>query len=309
MDDEAPLEQVAVEARGTTTALRVLDTSTDPSTALVILPAMGVPATAYETLARRLATPARSVVVTDLRGQGDSQVRVRRGIDFGYQDLVDGEVAATVEFAVDRWPDAAIALVGHSLGGQLGLLYAAAHPDQLDAVALPVAGTIHWRAYPGLFGPGVLAYTQLARLVASLSGVFPGDRLGFGGRQPATLIRDWANTAITGRWAPRGATVDYQTLLERLQLPVLSVTLAGDAFAPPAAAKALTGSVPGELVEHVHLGADELDGAVDHISWLREPGPVAARLTEWLDRHLDQTSAPATSSAHVPSPTNRNDSP
>lgn len=219
-------------------------------------------------------------MVAELRGVGDSPVRPSRRVDFGYADLAEREWPAVVAAARRRWPQAAIVLVGHSLGGQLSMLYAAAHPDQIAALVLPAAGTIHWRAYRLRTGLGVLAFTQAARLIAAMRGVFPGRRLGFGGTEARSLIRDWARVAISGRWEPHGASHDYERLLAELDVPTLSLTLDGDRFAPPRAAAGLTSKLAN--VHHVHLDATSLGGAADHLSWLKQPQPVAAQIHGWL---------------------------
>jgi predicted alpha/beta hydrolase len=283
-----------VRAGGRGIPVRIFEGGPSAEAAVVIVPAMGVRAHHYDTFAAALAAAGRHAVTVELPGCGDSPVAIDRTSRIGYQDLIEVEVAAAVTSAERRWPSTSRVLVGHSLGGQLSLLYAAANPDRVEAVALPAAGTIHWRAYPLPAGLGVLAFTQLARLVVSIVGVFPGDRLGFGGRQPRQLIHDWAATAVTGRWHPGGTTVDYHRLLRELRLSVLSVTLEGDHLAPPSAAAALTSALPDHHVTHVHLSAGQLRGPTDHLRWLKAPEQVAAIITTWLTAQRDVTARPRT---------------
>ena len=271
-----------LRAGGRDVPVRVFESKDEAVAAAVIIPAMGMPARHYDGLASALVAAGRHAVIVELPGCGDSPVTITRDTNIGYQQLLDVEVGTSVSFVERRWPSTPRVLVGHSLGGQLALLYAAANGDRIDAVALPVAGTIHWRAYPLVTGLGILAFTQFARAVATVAGVFPGDRLGFGGRQPRQLIHDWARTAITGRWRPAGTTVDYHQLLAALHLPVLSITLGGDHFAPPGAATALTSPLPGQHVEHVHLSANQMQGPTDHLGWLKAPEQVADVISTWL---------------------------
>ncbi len=272
-------DQIAAED-GTVVPLRVLDGPDAAAAALLLSPAMGVPAARYERFAAALHEAGYHVMLTELRGVGDSPVRPSRRVDFGYADLAERDWPAVVAAARRRWPQAPIVLVGHSLGGQLSMLYAAAHPQDVAALALPAAGTIHWRAYPLRAGLGILAFTQAARLIAAMRGVFPGRRLGFGGTEARSLIRDWARVAVSGRWELRGASHDYERLLADLDVPTLSLTLEGDRFAPPGAAAGLTAKLAN--VDHVHLDAATLGGATDHLSWLKQPQPVAAQIHRWL---------------------------
>lgn len=291
----------SVRGDGRDVPVRLVEGDGHADAAVVVVPAMGVPARHYDRLARALVASGRHVVTVELPGSHDSPVTVRRDSDLGYQELIGGEVAAAVSYVDQRWPSTPAVLVGHSLGGQLALLYAAANPGRIAGVALPAAGTIHWRAYPALTGLAVLAFTQVARAAAAVTGVFPGDRLGFGGRQPRRLISDWARTAISGRWRPSTATADYDRLLRQLRLPVLSVTLHGDRYAPPRAAAALLEPLPDQHVERVHLSAEQLHGTTDHLRWLKAPGQVATAISTWLTTIRESTRWTRPSSPRWPS--------
>lgn len=247
-------------------------------TPVVVLPAMGVPARLYGRLAAALGERGHTVATVALPGD-EGTPRPSRRHDAGYGDLVDGPVAAAVDAA--RAPAGEpVLLVGHSLGGQLALLYAARHPDAVAGVALPAAGTNHWRAFPRATGLRFLAITQAAGVLATVLGHWPGDRLGFGGRQPPRVIRDWARMGRSGRL---GAVVRGRddAALAALRVPVLSLTLEGDTFAPPSAAAALLASVPAAATTRVHLPAAAFDGPVDHLRWLRDPAPVATAIHQW----------------------------
>lgn len=249
-------------------------------TATVIIPAMGVPARHYARLAERLAAHGHDVRTVALPGDGD-QPRPSRRHDAGYDDIVTGAVAATVDTAREDHGGAPVLLVGHSLGGHLALLYAATRPDAVAAVALPAAGTNHWRAFPVRTGLRFLAISQAAAVVASILGSWPGERVGFGGRQPARLIRDWARLGRTGRFSPAGARRAYREPMAALQLPVLSLTLAGDDFAPRTAAESLLATAPRAEVSRLHLDAEAFTEEIDHLRWLRCPSPVADAIAGW----------------------------
>lgn len=280
-DDRNQVRVAMVEADDRAVPLRVAEAHGDADSVAVVLPAMGVPARWYDGLAHALASSGRPTVVVEFPGQGDSPVAVTRDTAIGYQELLASEVAAGMAFVAERWPGAPRVLVGHSLGGQLSLLYAASHPGEVAAIALLAAGTIHWRAFDGVAGPGILAVTQVARMIAAVRGLFPGDRLGFGGRQPRRLISDWGRVGLTGRWEPANASADYHALLARLSVPILSVTMVGDSFAPSSASAALVGMVPLADVRHVTV-ASPRPGRHAHFAWLRDPDDVVAEMAVWF---------------------------
>lgn len=287
----------ATAGDGTPVPLRILAGRGGSAATAVVWPAMGVPARHYRRLGEQLHAGGHRVVIGELRGVGDSPVRASRTVDFGYRDLVEGEVATSVGFARRSWPDAPVALVGHSLGGQLALLYTAGHPGAVDAVALTAASSIDWRAYGGAARLGVLAFTQCAAAVATLLGHFPGHRLGFGGREPRMLIRDWARAARSGRWDLAGDALDRDAALGRVQLPVLSLTLAGDRLAPRSAADALVAPLARADVTRRHLSAAHLGGTTDHVGWLRAPERVVDAVTAWLAATLRPSARPAGNAA------------
>ena len=75
-----------------------------------------------------------------------SPVRARRGVDWGYADLVDGEIAQAIDALRARCPESPLYALGHSLGGHALLLHQARRADQaLAGVVLVASGTPWWR--------------------------------------------------------------------------------------------------------------------------------------------------------------------
>ncbi|MEV6103379.1 alpha/beta fold hydrolase [Streptomyces sp. NPDC051940] len=256
----------------------------DPSAPVVLLsPAMGTPARFYRPLAAELHRAGLTPVVLEQRGQGE---RSHHTEDFGYAELID-DLEAAIAGLRAAYPVAPLAVLGHSLGGQLALLQAArgagTRRPAPDAVAVVAAGSVWYRAFGALGGAGVLAFSQFAGLTARLLGRWPGHRLGFGGRQPARIMRDWARTSRTGRYEVGGT--DYEALLRRLHLPVLAVGVAGDSYAPPGAVSHLVGKVPGARLEEWRYTASRAGGRrLDHFRWVRHGAGVADHVAEWMGR-------------------------
>ncbi len=272
---------------GATVEMRVfapeLDGASAVGHALMWMPAMGVPARAYDRFAKELAQLGVGVAVGDHRGTGSSSVQPRRNTDFGYADMLERDWPPLLAAARKRFGSAKLHLGGHSLGGQLAAIYAGRATNEVASLALVAAGSVYWRGWTGSAGLRVLGGTQLAMVIAQVLGFFPGDRLGFGGRQPREVIIDWARIARTGRFSLREATFDGDAALAQVSTPVHAVNVEGDTFAPLAASQGLTAKMPSAKVVHSSVSAPNQPTRLDpHFRWMREPAPVAAVVRERL---------------------------
>ncbi|AJE85006.1 MULTISPECIES: alpha/beta fold hydrolase [Streptomyces] len=255
-----------------------------PKAVIVLNPAMGVPATYYARFSAQLAGHGIAVVAAELRGQGASRPRSGRRTRHGYQQLIAHDVPETVAAVRAHFgPELPLYLLGHSLGGQISMLYATREHARthVDGLVLVASGTAHFRAYPGLRRAGVLLFSQSAATLASVWGYWPGHRLGFGGRQPAMLMRDWARLARTGRFSPADADVDYEALLRETRLPVLAVSVAGDTqYSPRSAVDGLVRKLPPGVATRMHWRPS--DGSrPGHLRWPRSADELATRIAEW----------------------------
>ena len=171
----------------------------------MIVPALGVSAGSYLRFARALSDRGRHVLLADLRGVGNSTVRAGRHCDWGYLDLIDGELHSLWEKADTHFPGAEKLWVGHSLGGHLALMHQARHADQpVKRIELVASGSPWYPNYPGVYGWVTRALGRFAELSSRGLGAFPGHWIGFGGKQGARLMREWAwrPTRIARRQRP-----------------------------------------------------------------------------------------------------------
>ncbi len=246
------------------------------SPVMLATPAMGLPGSFYEPLAGPFADAGLRLVTMDLRGHGTSSVRPGRGVDFGYRELLELDWPAAVAAARERYPDAPVVLLGHSLGGQVSVLYAGANPGSVAAVVTVAAGSIWWRAFPWPRSVVFLLATQFIAATGRILGRYPGHRLGFGGHEAGRLVRDWAYPARTGRYRAEGSSIDYEAALAGADTPALLITVAGDEFAPPSAADHLAGKLPGGCATRLHLDdAAFRQSRNAHFGWVKHGGIIA----------------------------------
>ena len=246
-----------------------------PRPVVVIVPGLGIPAGYYDAFALELTRRGFDAAVCELRGQGDSRPRPSSASRYGYQELVAVDFPAMFGVVRDRFPESTPYLLGHSLGGQLGVLYASRIRGRLGGLILVASGTPYFRGFSGPKSPGLLVGSAAMSVTAELAGFWPG--VGAFGRQSKTLIKDWSRLARTGRFEPAGADIDYEERLTRLTLPVLSITIEDDDYAPVSSATHLLEKIPN--VDRTRWHQPEPLG---HNGWIRKPAPTIDRITEWL---------------------------
>ncbi|GGV06903.1 hypothetical protein GCM10010275_53580 [Streptomyces litmocidini] len=273
---------------GATLVVRVHARPDPTAPVVVVLPAMGTAARHYTPLARALHRRGATVVTTDLRGHGESTPVPARGIRFGYRELVEHDVGAVLDAVERAFPDAPRLLLGHSLGGQLGLVHCGLLRPRLAGVVLVASGSAWWRA----LGTGAdlragarwLVRSLLCVAGAELLGYWPGHRFGFGGRESVGVMRDWARQMRTGRYGAGGAAADYEAALGRVDLPVLAVDVEGDALAPPRAVDHLCGKLASARVRRWSYRASDAGGRrLDHFRWIRHNAGLVDRIAAWAD--------------------------
>jgi predicted alpha/beta hydrolase len=247
----------------------------DPPAPLVLCwPAMGVPARFYRPFATALRGAGLAVTVADLRGTGASRPRASRSSRYGYAELAE-DVGAVLAHLEPERAGRPVILLGHSLGGQACLLHLARVAEPAVAgLALIAVGLPYWRVYRSRRPLAVLSFTQGIHATSTVLRVWPG--WGFGGRQPRGVIADWAYTTRTGRF-PRLAGTDMEAAVARVRTPVLAVSLERDQFTPAPTVDHLVGKLSTATVQREHY-----DGAADHFSWARSPGPVADRVARFV---------------------------
>jgi len=243
------------------------------------LPALGVPARHYLPLAEALAQQGIAVAIHEWRGIGSSNLRAGRQQDWAYRELLVDDVPAGLAAVRSELSHARCWIGGHSLGGQLSTIYAGLHPEQLAGLVLVATGSPYWRRFR--YGRLIVMAYALAPLLANLCGYLPGRRIGFGGNEARGVIRDWARTGRSGRYAA-DQMGDLEAGMAALERPLLALRLQDDWLGPAASLDWLLGKLPlarravGVMTPH------ELHGPADHFGWMKMPLPVATRIAQWL---------------------------
>lgn len=236
--------------------------------------------------------------------------------DVGFDAIVGRDLPAAVERVLDETGARRVLFVGHGLGGQAGLCWAAGRPDGVAGV-VAVAAPMRFGAAGGGGGPrsaplrlaSALALVPAAwrvplRAAARLAtpwvgdedaGAVPGDRarglLAYGADDPPVgLLRELLAWHEHG--GPTSGAVDWCEALAGATAPALLVCAEGDTVCPPAAALAALDrwggvahalTVPGLDHHGLLFGAAAPDAVfAPVIAWLLE-----RRANCWLDASTD----------------------
>ncbi len=170
--------QIVTATDGARVEARVFTPSTPPRDALLFMPAMGAAPRIYDGLGEALAASGIGVLVGDHRGGAASNVRVGRGVDFDYADMLERDWPALEAAAREAFSGARLHVGGHSLGAQLASIYAGSHGAAEGSLIIVAAGSVHFRAYPPAARLRILGGSRLIAAVASVLGHHPGEHLG-----------------------------------------------------------------------------------------------------------------------------------
>lgn len=259
--------------------------------AMLWLPGMGISARRYIPFALELARGGLEVFIHEWRGAGSSSRRAGRGMDWGYKELLEEDLQAAIHAIQAATGQGKIMLGGHSLGAQFACLAAAVNPRAVSGLVLVAAGAPYWRRYPMLMKLLLPLVFIGFPLISSLAGYYPGRRLGFAGNEARGVIRDWASTGWTGRYRPAGVNTDLEAAMAEMGIPILTLRMADDRFAPHGSLDWLRGKLPGCAVTVEVLDAEILGAEADHFGWLQRPGVIADRILVFLEAIADTRQA------------------
>jgi predicted alpha/beta hydrolase len=171
------------------------------------------------------------VVAFDFRGHGESGSRAREVARVAYDDFVARDLPAVHAFARSgsRRKLRAV-LVGHSLGGHVGLAAQGSGLVAFDGIL--VVGACVWLRTLEPSRSRWLVKRALLASAAALSrsvGRFPARALRLGSDDESrACFADFDRFARTGVWGSADGRFDYLSSLARVRIPVLQMVSDGD---------------------------------------------------------------------------------
>lgn len=253
-------------------------------TAFLIAPALGVPPGYYQPLQaalRDLGTDCDFVALPELAPRWKLMFNP---CSPGLESFMDAMAVAAR--GLRSRGTGRIILVGHSVGGQMGMAAAARWPELFDGLALVACGTPYWRAWPAARQRSIRSGLVMIDWVSRLLPWYPGRLLGFGGNQPRRLMRDWVGMALTGSYRHLAIGERCEQAMRRLHLPVLAINIEGDELAPISATDFLLAKLPQVTAQRANVDAAGLAGVTGskrHTAWVRQPLCVVPTIGQWVE--------------------------
>lgn len=215
---------------------------------IVVNGGAGIPSTFYARFAEAAAGRGIPAITYDYRGIGQSRpAGSLKGFSASVEDWGSKDCAAFLLAARARFPDAQVAVLGHSVGA---FLTGFVRPSGLVSRFVTVAGhTGFWGDYalPARI-PMTLLWHALMPAITRIIGYFPGRRLGLPDDLPLQVAMEWARRLRPDfTWnlrAPDGRRDDRRAgaLLEGFsgfRAPALALRIADDPFSTRQATRRL----------------------------------------------------------------------
>jgi len=269
-------------SNGTEISLMVFVPEQKPSAVLLFLPALGVKAKLYKNLGQQLAQNGIVAIVLEQRGHGESPYRPKRGQSFGYDDYLQEDIPAVRSWIKEQFPSLPFYMGGHSLGGHLSCLTAAINPEDLKGILHIACVFPHYKFYTGFKAIGIWALCALIPFVSWLLGYYPGNRLGFGGREYRQLMMDWREWGLRSSYN-FGPYHDAEEKMKAYRGDFLSLAIDGDTFASEAATAKPRGVMASANLTTKQITAKEQGEYLGHFDWARQPNGIVSAITRWIN--------------------------
>jgi len=254
----------------------------DQALSVQINSATAVPRRYYDAFAKHLARRGMAVLAYDYRGIGGSKEGPAQSmLHWGVQDA-----GAATAWLKARRPDAKLAVVGHSFGGQiLGLT---PHAADYAAGFFIAAQSGYWRHWPLPERPRrIFNWYVLIPLMARLLNGMPGRFLG-GEALPRGVALQWARWCRTPHYLSDESGQPARPYNHLVRAPILNTSFSDDPFGPRAAVDALSPYYPQAQIERRHVApADWGLDRIGHFGFFNRAMPLARwdEAADWLLSH------------------------
>lgn len=256
-----------------------LPSSNTAKAVLIVLPAMGAHAKPYRYMASDLSKSGHIVLTVDPRGHGKSLPHPRRGVDYGFDDILQQDIPAVIEYATNAHSNLPIFLIGHSLGGHLSAAYIAENPDKVAGLITLTSSHLYFKT---LGFPSIFFFTAFV-LMAKILGYVPGQHVGWGTPIARQQVLDWAKFGFSGKFhGTDGRLIEPD--IKKITTPSLCVGFTDDkTLAPAKSVRRFAEMLPADKTTIWLLSPDDLDThTLGHFDHLRNGAKLWTKLDQWI---------------------------
>lgn len=202
------------------------DTANTKKKVLVINSATAVSQELYRNYAFFMAEMGFDVITYDYRGIAGSRPKQLRGFQASFTEWGEKDVSAVLNHVKKHYPDHAILVLGHSIGGTLiGMTPLASCIDGVINIGAQTAYFKDWGSNARrLYAMWHVLFPSLTRII----GYFPGKRLGLLEDIPKGVVEQWharrKNPDMVAQLQENGIQVYY----DRFKGKLLTLAIADD---------------------------------------------------------------------------------
>jgi len=265
---------------------------TQPRYSLLISGATGVPQRFYRNFAEHAASRGAWVFTYDYRGIAESRAEDWQGDAPAMHHWGERDMTALIDHLAGDLP---LALLGHSVGGQLPGL--ADNVGRVQALLGVAAQSGYWRLWPGSRQPRlVLTWYGLVPAVTRLFGQLPGWAMG-GEPLPREVALEWARWCRSPAFISQADGQPWRPHFAKMTAPTRLLAISDDQlFAPERAVRELAGFYSAAQIKVLKvLPRDWGLRKMGHFGFFRRDTPTALwdEQLGWLERAMGLSAARA----------------
>lgn len=252
-----------------------IKSSSKPAISMVFATAMGVDETYYSQFVDFCRTNEFPLTFVEITSKSEQENQKSSLI--GYGQYVDHLIPKAILRMQTDFSEKQCIVVGHSLGGQLGLIASGRHFSKTPIVLI-ASGNAYFNHFPRYRAVAYLVGSQFIRVVSRLLGYWPGNILGFGGKQTQALIEDWAGNVRTGNYAP-----EFEISLNKFSAELLSINIEGDLLCTTASTQSLIDMTSSTFVKrNTYISKFQKRKPGKHFSWAKDFPGVIPIIHSWI---------------------------
>lgn len=251
---------------------------------IIVVPALGVRMSYYHILGLELSKSGFGCILTEMRGTGESSAIASRKNSYGFYESIHIEIPFYVDMMKRVFGYERVYILGHSLGGQIAAISTTTMGD-IEGAILVASGSNYWRLKTGLSSYSRLIKYIVARVLATTFGYFPGEKIGFAGKEGKAMILDWTYEGIFGKYCFLKQKNDHNSLLKKVKKSFLFLPIQEDKWVSIRDAEFLAAKFCKSTISIILLNKDRFFTKVDHFKWVQEPEPIVEEVVRWIERH------------------------